>query len=158
MLRTAFLLGLVAGSRTMTPLAAVSMAAQGGRLPLQGTPLGILATPQAATTLAMLAAGEFASDKLPGMGSRTTPFQFTGRLTSGAVCGAAVGLPRNAPAGMAAGVAGAALGTLVTALARSGLAKRLGADLPAALLEDAAVVGSAALLSQVALRSRRQSA
>ena len=94
----------------------------------------------------LLAAGELVGDKLPGFGSRTSAVQFTGRVASGALCGAAIGLPRNAVGGMAAGMAGAVMGTLTSAAVRSALARRLGADIPAALLEDAAILGGMSLL------------
>jgi uncharacterized membrane protein len=52
----AFLIGIVAGLRALTPLAAVSWAAHLGRLPVAGAWLGFLgftATPYVATLLAI---------------------------------------------------------------------------------------------------------
>ncbi len=151
----AFLAGWLAGSRTVTPPTVVSWAARAGQLELEGTGLARLGSPAAAAGLALLAVGELVGDKLPGLGSRTSAGQFAGRVASGALCGAAIGLPRNAVGGMSAGVAGAVLGTLVSAGARSALARRLGMDLPAAMVEDAAVLAGAALLMQGLSRRAR---
>ena len=128
----AFLAGLLTGARTMTVPAALSRAARP-------------ANPRVTAILTAAAAGEMLTDKLP-IGSRTSAVQLAARLLSGGVCGAAIGLPRNPAGGLLAGMAGAAAGAFATAALRSALARRLGADLPAAVLEDAAVVTGAALL------------
>ena len=55
------------------------------------------------------------------------------------------------PAGLCAGIIGAVIGTLVGASFRGSLAKKLGSDLPAAIIEDALAIGGAILIG-VALR------
>ena len=138
-------IGAVAGSRTMAAPAAVSWAASSGRLPLHDTPLAFLGHRVSPYVFTLLAIVEAVVDPLPGTASRTVPVQFGARLASGGFCGAAVGLARGAPvAGSVAGVLGALLGTLGSARARTALAGLLGADLPAALIEDV-TTGSAAL-------------
>ena len=146
-IRLSFLIGMIAGSRTMTAPAAVSWAARLGRVPLQNTGLSVLGAPATAAVLTALAVGELIADKLPATPSRTVPAQFTGRLASGGLCGAAVAMPQGDwPAGLAAGVAGAFIGTLAGAAARSALVKLLGNKVEAAMVEDALAIGSAAIL------------
>ena len=143
-----FLIGVIAGSRTVIAPAAVSWAARLDRLPLRGTPLGFLAHPVSPIVFSVLAAGEMITDLLPGTPSRTVPVQSGGRLASGGFCGAAIGVARGGWfSGLVAGVAGAAVGTLLGAGARSLLATAIGRDFPAALLEDAAAVAGAALVA-----------
>jgi uncharacterized membrane protein len=137
----AFLIGVVAGLRTMTAPAAVSWAARLGALRLEGTPLAFLgyaATPYIVTLLALF---ELVNDKRPGTGSRKAPPQFIGRLLTGGLSGAALGAPTGGLlGGLIAGVLGAVAGTLGGYEFRSRLARAFGRDLPAALLEDAVAI------------------
>jgi len=143
----AILLGVVAGLRAVTPVAAVSWAAVLGLLKLTGTPLaflGAMVTPWIVTAIAI---GELVNDKLPKTPSRKVPVQFGGRIVSGGLAGAAVGLSAGAPIpGLVLGAVGAVIGTLGGAWARGKLAGAFGRDLPAALLEDLVAVGGAALI------------
>ena len=143
----AFLLGVVAGLRALTPVAAVCWAASLGLLKLSGTPLAVLGS-MVAVWIATVAAGfEFISDKLPKTPSRKVPLQFGARVLMGGLAGAAVGASAGALAiGAVLGVVGAVAGTYGGAAARGWLAGRLGRDLPAALIEDVAAVGGAALI------------
>ena len=141
------LIGLVAGLRTLTAPAAVSWAAHSGRLPLRNTPLSFLGNRKTRTLLTVLAAGEMLTDKLPQTPSRTVPVQFSGRLVSGGLSGAAIGSARGSLAdGLALGIIGAAVGTLGGHAVRRALARNLGMDPPAALIEDAAAIGGACLI------------
>ena len=143
----AFLLGTVAGLRTMTAPAAVSWAARLGHLDLGGTRLAFLGYAWTPWICAALALVEFVVDQLPTTPSRKVPMQFGGRLVSGALSGAAVGAGSGALAqGLAVGVAGAVVGTLGGHAARTRLAAAFGKDLPAALLEDAVAIGGAILI------------
>src|SRR6266545_5874718 len=109
----AFLLGVVAGLRSMTAPAAVSWGARLGWLHLESTWAGFLGarvTPYILTVLAVL---ELINDKLPKTPSRKTPVPFAGRVVMGALCGAALGAPTQAGiGGLLAGVLGALIGTL----------------------------------------------
>lgn len=138
----AFLIGVVAGLRTMTAPAAVSWAATLGWLPVSGnwaSFLGYWLTPWIFTILALI---EFVTDQLPGTPSRKVPRQFGARIVSGAFCGAAIGTAGgNLIGGLIAGVIGAVAGTLGGAEARTRLVAATGGkDLPIALLEDAVAV------------------
>jgi uncharacterized membrane protein len=145
MLVLAFLIGCVAGLRTMTAPAAVSWAAHLGWLPLGGTGLAFLGASVTPWLLTVAAVAELVADQLPRTPSRRVPIQFGARIVSGAVCGAAFGIVGGSViGGIVAGVAGAVAGTLVGSELRSRLARALGRDLPAALLEDAVAIGGAA--------------
>jgi uncharacterized membrane protein len=143
----AFLIGVVAGLRTFTPLAAVSWAARLGWLRLEGTPLawfGYAATPWIFTLLAVF---EFFTDTRPSTGSRKSPPQFIVRILSGALSGAAIGAPADGlVGGLIAGILGAVAGTLGGYEFRSRLARAFGRDLPAALIEDAVAIALAFFL------------
>jgi len=142
----ALLIGLVAGLRSMTAPAAVSWAAQLGWLDLEGSWLAFLGYAWTPVILTALAALELVGDKLPQTPSRKVPHAFAARIVSGAISGAAIGFPAGVTTfGLLAGVAGAVLGTLGGAAARARLAAAFGRDMPAALVEDAAAVGVAAI-------------
>src|SRR5579864_7674834 len=91
----AFLIGVIAGLRSMTAPMAVSWAARLGWLHLESTWLAFLAsavTPYILTGLAFL---ELLADKLPKTPSRKAPPGFIARLVAGAVCGAAFGVMKD---------------------------------------------------------------
>ena len=142
-----FFIGVVAGLRAMTPLAAVSWAAYAGALQVQGTALAFLGFAATPYILSLLALSELISDKLPKTPSRKVAVQFGTRVAAGALCGAALGLPDHALVlGVVAGVIGAAAGTLGGAEVRGRLARAFGKDLPAALSEDLVAMGGAVLI------------
>ena len=146
----AFLLGVVAGLRAMTPPAAVSWAAARGTLDLTSTPLAFLGyawTPWILTGLALV---ELVTDQLPTTPSRKVPVQFGARLVSGALAGGAVGAASGMlMLGVLAGIIGAVAGTFAGHAFRARLAALFGRDLPAALIEDAVAIGGALLLTVV---------
>jgi uncharacterized membrane protein len=143
----AFLIGVIAGLRSMTAPAAVSWAARLGWLRLYDTWLGFLGFAVAPYVFSALAIGELIGDKLPKTPSRKAPVGFGGRIVSGGLCGAALGASGDALAGgLIVGVLGAIAGTLGGYEFRSRLAKTVGKDLPAALLEDAVAIGGAFLV------------
>lgn len=140
----AFLIGGVAGLRSMTAPAAVSWAAYLGRLHLGGTWLAFLGYRWTPWILTLLAVGELVVDKLPSTPSRTAPMGFAGRIVTGALSGAAVGTAGGTMIGGAiAGIAGAAVGTLGGHSFRMRLAAALRNDRPAALIEDTIAIAAA---------------
>lgn len=144
MLVLAFLIGCVAGLRTMMAPAAISWAAHLGWLPLEGTGLAFLGAAVTPWLLTAAALAELVADQLPRTPSRKVPVQFGGRIVSGALCGAAFGIAGGSVGvGLVAGIFGAVAGTLAGSELRSRLARALGRDLPAALLEDAVAIGGA---------------
>src|SRR6202795_855296 len=89
----AFLIGVVAGLRSMTAPAVVSWAARLGWLHVENTGLAFLGFTFTPYILSVLAIGELIADKLPKTPSRKTPGPFIGRIVTGAFCGAALGAP-----------------------------------------------------------------
>ncbi|MEO8657039.1 MAG: DUF4126 family protein [Bryobacteraceae bacterium] len=147
-LTLAFLLGLVAGLRTMTAPAAASWAARLGLLKVADTGLAFMGFQFTPIIFTILALGELVNDKLPKTPSRKTPPQFIARIVSGALVGATVGAASEMlVAGIILGMIGAVAGTLGGAAVRGKLASLLGSDTPAALLED----GIAILISIISL-------
>ena len=144
---TALLLGAIAGLRTFTAPAAVSWAAYLGAISLQGTRLAFLGSWITTLIFTALALVELVVDQLPSTPSRKTPMQFGARIASGALCGSAVVMTEGSWAvGLAAGIVGAILGTLVGSGFRGRLAHTFRRDRPAAFLEDAVAIASAALI------------
>jgi uncharacterized membrane protein len=141
----AFLIGVVAGLRTVTPPAAVSWAARLGWLHLENTPLAFLGFAATPYILSVFAIGELINDKLPKTPSRKTAVPFAARIVTGALSGAALGAPGGAlVVGLLAGAVGAVAGTLGGYEFRSRLVKATGGkDLPIALLEDVIAICAA---------------
>ncbi len=144
----AFLIGVVAGLRSMTPPAVVSWAARLGRLDLENTWLAFLGFAVTPYILSALAIAELINDKLPKTPSRKTPVPFVGRIVSGALCGAALGAPSQALiGGLLAGALGGVAGTLGGYEFRARLVTAIGGhDLPIALLEDAVAICASVLI------------
>jgi uncharacterized membrane protein len=137
----AFVIGVIAGLRTMTALAAISWAAYFGWVNLSGSWLEFLGSVWTAPIATLLALGELVTDQLPSTPSRTVPVQFGARVLIGAVAGAAFGVPSHAWLLSAlAGVVGAIVGTFVGKEFRTRLAGALKADRPAAFIEDAIAI------------------
>ncbi len=140
------LLGVSAGFRTFTPLAALSWFAHYGKLPVKGTWASWIAHPAALGLLSTAAAGEYVADKLPSTPNRTEPAPLIIRLTVGGLVGAivATAFHRKVVGGVALGALGAAAGTYGGFYLRKGLTKGAGAaDLPIAISGDSAAVALA---------------
>jgi len=147
----ALLLGVIAGLRAMTPLAAVSWAARYGHLHLEGSWLAFFGKAFTPWIFTVLAIAELVTDQLPNTPSRKVPIQFGTRIVSGALCGAAVCQAAGVPIlGLLAGAVGGVIGTLGGSAVRARLAAAFKSDRPAALLEDAVAIGGAALIVMVA--------
>lgn len=144
----AFLIGVVAGLRSLTAPAAVSWAARLGWLHLENTPLAFLGFSATPYILSFLAIAELISDKLPKTPSRKAPLGLGARLVTGALSGAALGAASQSLfGGLVAGVLGSIVGTLGGYELRVRLVKAIGGnDLPIALLEDAIAIGGAFLI------------
>ncbi|MGZ4836243.1 MAG: DUF4126 domain-containing protein [Terriglobales bacterium] len=144
----AFLIGVIAGLRSMTAPAAVSWAARLGWLHLENTGLAFLGFAFTPYIFTVLAIGELIADKLPKTPSRKTPGPFAGRIVTGALSGAALGAANQGLAGgLVAGALGGIAGTLGGYEFRARLVKAIGGnDLPIALLEDIIAIGGAILI------------
>lgn len=144
----AFLIGVIAGLRSLTAPAVVSWAARLGWLHLENTWLAFLGFSATPYILSVLAIGELIADKLPIAPSRKAPPGFIARIVTGGISGAAIGASSASwIVGLAAGVIGAIAGTLGGYEFRARLVQATGGkDLPIALLEDAIAIGGAFLI------------
>jgi uncharacterized membrane protein len=145
----AVVLGTVSGLRTMAALTAISIAARMGWLNVSSTWLAWLAHAWTPWILALFAIAELIVDQLPTTPSRKEPMPFGARLFAGMLTGAAIGMANGSTAGgIVAGAIGAVIGTLGGHAFRLRLAKALGRDRPAAIIEDlVAYVGAATVVS-----------
>ena len=125
----ALVLGLAAGLRTFTPVAAVLLA--------RGGLWGIV--------FAVAAAGEYVLDVLPATPSRTGALGVSARVVSGAFSGWTIATLHggSAIAGTIAGIGGALIGTYAGHAARIAAMARFG-PYPPALTEDLIAIGLAA--------------
>lgn len=152
----AFLIGAVAGLRSMTAPAFVAWGARLARLRLEGTALAWLGSGVAAWVFLALALGELVADKLPRTPSRTRPGPFAARIVSGALSGGglAAGAGGRLAAGALLGAMGAVAGTLGGYRARTRLGPAPGLpDHVVGLVEDLVAVGGAVLIVTAARRA-----
>jgi uncharacterized membrane protein len=141
-----FVIGVVSGLRAFTGPAAVSWGAVLMTFTLPGSWLSLMASKWAALVFSALALFEFYSDKKASTPSRKVPMQFSARILTGALAGGTLGAVQNAATvGAAVAVIGAICGTIGGAWARRKMARILGADMPAAAIEDVSCLILAAL-------------
>ena len=139
----AFLIGLFAGLRSLTPPAAVAWAVHLGWLKLV-RPLSLIGSLPALIILSLLAITEIILDKLPNAPSRTAPPGLIARIVTGAFTGAcvSVGGGKSAFVGAGLGVIGGIVGCFAGFHARARLVKSLRQpDFNIALLEDLIAIG-----------------
>ena len=139
----AFLIGLFAGLRSLTPPAAVAWAVYLGWLKL-ARPLSLIGSLPAAIILSVLAIGEIIFDKLPSTPNRTAPPGLIGRIVTGGLTGAcvSVGGGKSALVGAGLGVAGGIAGSFGGYHARARLVRFLRQpDFNVALVEDLIAIG-----------------
>ena len=102
------LIGLVAGLRSMTPLAAASMAVAAHPERDTGAPR-LIGKPLARAGALTMAAGELLGDKWKKAPDRTTPPGLVARLITGGIAGAALAPRRDRVPAAVLGAAGAML-------------------------------------------------
>jgi uncharacterized membrane protein len=145
----AFLIGVVAGLRTMTVPAVVAWAANRDWLNLHSSPLAFMGSTAGVAVFTVLAVGELVADKFPSTPSRTALPGLIGRSTLGALSGATIAtagaqsIVLGAILGAAGGIAGAFAGYEV----RTRLVRALKVpDVVIALLEDAVTIAGGVLI------------
>lgn len=138
----AILIGLAAGLRAVMPIAAIAWGAWLGWIDLSATPFAFLGNIITVIIISVVAVAELVTDQLPNTPSRKVPMQFGTRIVLGAGAGALL-MPESWIIGAVLGAAGAVVGTLGGAEVRTRLARGLGRDLPAALVEDVVAFGLA---------------
>jgi uncharacterized membrane protein len=151
----AFLLGVVAGLRSMTAPAIVAWAARLGWLHLEGTALSFFGLAWVRYLLTLFLLAELVGDKLPRTPSRTLLAPFLARVLLGGLSGGALAVGAGSPLALGAvlGVLGAIVGTFGGYRARTGLVRALRApDYVVALGEDCVAIGLALLVVSPVLR------
>jgi uncharacterized membrane protein len=140
----AFLIGVVAGLRSLTAPAVLAWAAHKNWLNLHNTPLSFMASTAAVVIFCLLAAGELVADQLPSTPSRTKPPGLIARILLGGLSGAGVAAAgtQSMMLGAVLGIAGGLAGTYGGHAARTGLVRTLKVpDFVIAFLEDAVAIG-----------------
>jgi uncharacterized membrane protein len=139
----AFLIGLFAGLRSLTPPAAVAWAVHLGWIKIE-RPLALVGSLPAVIILSVLAIAEVFMDKLPNTPNRTAPPGLIGRIVTGGFTGACVSLGggRSAWVGAGLGVIGGIVGCFAGYQARARIVRSLRQpDFNIALVEDLITIG-----------------
>lgn len=141
MLRS-ILIGLVAGARSMTPLAVVANAARTGTLPADNGAPKFLANPLISLGTTALATYELVGDKQKSAPDRIIPAAVIIRSFNAAFAGMALAPRKERFAAAAVAGATAALASYATFAARM-VSMRRGSQFATGLVEDAIVVSTA---------------
>lgn len=141
------LMGLVAGQRSMTPLAVLAAAARRGDLPEDALARDLLAHPAVALGAAALAASEMAGDKLASAPDRIVLPGLVARSITAAFAGAVLA-PADRRAEAAVLTAVTALGASYVGFGLRVRAMRRFGQVPTGLVEDAVVLSSALAISR----------
>jgi uncharacterized membrane protein len=146
----AFVIGVLAGLRSLTPAAVISWAAHRQALSLHGTPLSFLSSTPAVLIFSLFALIELVGDKLSFAPSRTDPPGLIARIVLGGLAGAALALSggQSLLAGAVLGAVGGVAGTYGGHYLRVSLVKALKVpDVAIALLEDLVAIGGSVLIA-----------
>ena len=139
----AFLIGLFAGLRSLTPPAMVAWGVHLDWLRL-ARPLSLIGSIPAVIILSLLAVVELMVDKLPNTPNRTAPLGLIARIVTGGLTGACVsrGGGKSALVGAGLGVIGGVVGCFGGYQVRAWLVKSLRLpDFNVALVEDLIAIG-----------------
>jgi uncharacterized membrane protein len=146
-----FLIGLSGGMRSMTPLAAVALAAGQHRLRRDNGAPELLSHPLVVAGAVALAAGEWFGDKMRSAPDRIVPAGMAARVVTGALTGAALARRDERLTGAALGILGACVSAYLTFEARMRAMNHAG-QTSTGLVEDAVAMGSAAAIVHEASR------
>ena len=153
MLALCFLLGCIAGLRSLTAAAAVCWAAHLGWVNFSGTKLAFVGKPWILAVFTLLAFVELIADKLPKTPARTAPLGLGARIFVGAACGIAIATTAGTSLVLAAfaGIVGALAGTFAGYNVRHALVSRGHLpDFAVALAEDMiAIAGGLLIVSRM---------
>ncbi len=145
----AFLIGVIAGLRSLTAPAVVSWAAHQNWLNLHNSSLSFMGSTAAVAAFVLLTLVELVADQLPSTPSRTKPPGLIARIVLGGLSGACVAvagaqsIALGAVLGGMGGIAGAFAGYEV----RTRLVRALKVpDFVIAVLEDAVAIGGGLLI------------
>lgn len=147
-----FLIGIIAGLRSLTAPAVVAWAAHRGWLNLHNASVAFMGSAAAVGIFILLAIVELVADQLPSTPARTKPVGLIARIVLGGLSGASIAVAgtQSIALGSILGVAGGVAGAFGGYQARTRLVKALKVpDLPIALFEDAvAIAGGVFLVSR----------
>lgn len=139
------LIGLVAGQRSMAPLAILAGAARRGTLPSNAFAADLLASPHAAAGAVAMAAGELAGDKMVDAPDRVVAIGLVGRAITGGFAGAVLAPAERRAAGALLGAGAAVASSFLGFRARVAAMRRFG-QTPTGFVEDAAMLGAASAI------------
>jgi uncharacterized membrane protein len=148
-MHVAFLIGAVAGLRSLAAPAVVAWAAHRNWIDLHSSPLSFMGSTAAIALFAFGAVGELIADKLPSTPSRLKPPGLIARIVLGGLSGAAVAASTSQSMALGAvpGAAGGIAGAFAGYEARTRLVRALGVpDFFVACLEDAVAIGGGLLI------------
>ena len=149
MLALCFLLGCIAGLRSLTAPAVVCWAAHLGWINFSGTKLALIGWPLTLVLVTFLAVVELIADKLPRTPARTAPIGLGARIFLGAASAIALAVSVGASSVLAgvAGIVGALIGTYAGYNVRHTLVTRGHLpDYAVALAEDAIAIAGGMLI------------
>jgi uncharacterized membrane protein len=144
-----FLLGCIAGLRSLTAPAVVSCAGHFGWLHFAGTKLSFMSHPAVLIVLTILAVVELIADKLPKTAARTEPLGLIARIVLGGMCGVALATSAGGslPTAGTAGIIGALVGTFAGYNIRRALVRGTHVpDFAVALIEDVIAIGGGIMI------------
>lgn len=145
----AFLIGVVAGLRSLAAPAVTSWSAHLDWLKLDRTPLRFMGSPVTVGIFTLLACAELVADQLPSTPARTQPPGLIVRFLTGGLSGATVAISgrQSLALGAVLGAIGGIAGAFVGYQLRTRLVKALKVpDFVIAVLEDAVAIGGGLLL------------
>jgi uncharacterized membrane protein len=140
------LMGLVAGQRAMTPLAALAGAARRGTLPYENAQSRLLSLGLSATGAVALAAAEMAGDKMKSAPDRTVLLGLLARVITSGFAGATLAPPKRRLVGAALGAGAAITSSYVGLAARKWAMPRWG-RVASGFVEDAIVFSAANIIA-----------
>jgi uncharacterized membrane protein len=135
-----FLIGMVAGMRSMTPLAAMSIAKRRGLLPCDNGAPGLIGTRFLSKASMVLAVAEWVGDKIPSSPDRIIVPGIAARVVSAALAGAAMAPRRHRSTAAIVGATAAVLGAYLSFAVRARAIRRFGQS-RTGLVEDVIAVG-----------------
>jgi uncharacterized membrane protein len=145
----AFLIGVIAGLRSLTAPAVVAWGAHRGWINLQSSPLAFMGATATVVVFTLLALAELVADQLPSTPSRTKPPGLIARILLGGLSGGtlAVSGSQSVALGAVLGAVGGVVGAFAGYEARTRLVRALRVpDFVIACLEDAVAIGGGLLI------------
>ncbi len=144
-----FLIGFLAGLRSLTPPAVIAWAVHLGWLK-PDRPYSLVGSTASVLILSILAIAELIADKFPNTPSRTKPPGLIARIVTGGFSGAclASAIGSGVIFGAVLGICGALSGTFIGYIARTGIVKALAVpDTYIALVEDLIAIGGSLFIA-----------